>query len=125
MRFDPEDGLRAFQAQVEERTHETLRFSAELEAVEVTERSPGGEVTVRVNSAGGLTDLRFHPEADRVSREELARLVLDTSRRAQARLAERVGAMVAAVFGAESGTAALINEAYGKRYPAAGDSDER
>ncbi|WP_436524285.1 YbaB/EbfC family nucleoid-associated protein [Actinoplanes sp. HUAS TT8] len=125
MRFDPENDLRAFQAHVDERTDRALRFSAELEAVEVTERSPGGEVTVRINSAGGLADLRIHPEADRVSREELARLVLDTSRRAQVRLAERVGEMVSSVYGTESGTAALISEAYAKRYPAGGGSDER
>ncbi len=125
MRFDPEDDLRAFQAQVEERTNQALRFSAELEAVEVTEHSPGGEVIVRVDSAGGLADLRFQPEADRISRNELARLIMDTSRRAQARLAERVGEMVAAVYGSGSGTATLINEAYAKRYPGSGDSDGR
>ncbi|GAA4596812.1 DNA-binding protein YbaB [Actinoplanes octamycinicus] len=125
MRFDPEDDLRAFQAQVEERTQQTLRFSAELEATEVTEHAPGGEMTVRINSAGGLAGLEFHPEADRVSRQELARLVLETSRRAQGRLAERVGEMVRAVYGSDSGTAALINDAYAQRYPSAAEDEER
>ncbi|AEV81541.1 hypothetical protein ACWT_0528 [Actinoplanes sp. SE50] len=117
MRFDVDDPMRSFQARVEESAQRTLRFSAALEAIEATGRAPGGEVSVRVNSAGGLADLRFHPEADRLSLDELARLVVETTHRAQGRLAEHVGELVASVYGSDSGTAALINEAYAKRYP--------
>lgn len=118
MPIDPEDMLGSFQARVREQTQRTLRLSAELEATEVSERSRGGEVTVRVNSAGGLAGLEFHAAADRVSREELARLVLETSRRAQARLAEQVGELVAGLYGAGSATAAMVTGAYAEKYPA-------
>lgn len=124
MPLDPEDVMLSFQARVEEQTQRALRLSAELEAAEVSQRSEGGEVTVRVNSAGGLAGLEFHPAADRVSRDELARLVLDTSRRAQARLADRVGELVAGLYGPGSGTAAMVTGAYAEKYPAVDDDGD-
>lgn len=117
MPIDPDDLIDSFQARVDEQTQQALRLSAELERAEVTARSSGGEVTVRVNSAGGLSDLRFHRESEALSRDELAMVVLATSRRAQARLADQVGALVAGLYGAGSGTAALVTEAYTSRYP--------
>jgi hypothetical protein len=125
MPFDPDDMVDLFQARVEEQTQRALRFSAELESSEVTLRSPGDEVTVRVNSAGGLADLIFHRESDGLAREELARLVLATSRRAQAKLAEQVSELVAGVYGSESDTAALITESYASRYPSVDDESRR
>jgi DNA-binding protein YbaB len=115
--FDPEDMMRSFEARVSEQTRQALRLSTELEAAEVTVRSDGGEVTVRVNSAGGLADLRFHPEADALTRDELAELVMATSRRAQARLTAQVSELVSSVYGSDSGTAALVTDAYASRYP--------
>jgi len=117
MALNPEDALRSFELRAEAQVQRTLHLSAELEAAEVTVRSPGGEVTVRVNSAGGLADLRFHPESDRLSRDDLARLVLTTSRRAQAKLAERVAELTASLYGTGSGTAAFVSQAYASRYP--------
>jgi len=107
MALNPEDDLRSFELRAEAQVQRTLQLRAELEAAEVTVRSPGGEMTVRVNSAGGLADLRFHPESDGLSRDDLARLVLTTSRRAQAKLAERVGELTASMYGAGSDTAAF------------------
>jgi len=122
--LNPEDELRSFELPAEAQVQRTLQLSAELEAAEVTVLSPNGEVTVRVNSAGGLADLQFQPEADQVSRDELARLVLTTSRRAQAKLAERVGELTASTYGAGSGTAAFVSGAYASRYPQPDDDSE-
>jgi DNA-binding protein YbaB len=124
MPIDPDDIIDDFQARVSERTQQALRLSAELEQAEVMLRSSRGEVTVRVNSAGGLSDLRFHPESESLTRDELAALVLATSRRAQAKLAERVSELVAGVYGTGSGTAALVTEAYASRYPSVDDESE-
>ncbi|MCU7725291.1 YbaB/EbfC family nucleoid-associated protein [Actinoplanes sp. KI2] len=121
---DTEDVLGSFEARVEAQTRLSLQLSAELEAAEVTLRSPNGEVTVRVDSAGGLSDLRFHPEAEAVSREELARIVLATSRQAQAKLADRVGELVSSIYGSDSSTAAFVTDAYTSRYPHAEDEPE-
>jgi DNA-binding protein YbaB len=117
MSLDPESVLQSFEARVAEQTQRALTLSSALEAAEVTVRSEGGEVTVTVNSAGGLADLEFHAAADKVSRAELASLVLSTSRRAQAKLATQVAELTASLYGASSGTAALITDAYSSRYP--------
>ncbi|MEU4220753.1 YbaB/EbfC family nucleoid-associated protein [Actinoplanes sp. NPDC026623] len=124
MPLDPDDMLRSFEMRVESQTRRALQLSAELEAAEVTVRSAGGELTVSVNSAGGLADLEFHPEADSLSREELAQLVLVTSRRAQAKLADRVGELVSSMYGSDSSTAAFVADAYASRYPAPVDGEE-
>jgi len=123
MPLDPDEMMRSFEARVDGQTQRALQFSAELEAAEVAVRSPGGEVTVRVNSAGGLSDLRFHPEADALHRDELAALVLATSRQAQVKLADRVGELVSGMYGAGSGTASFITDAYASRYPAPVDDE--
>ena len=125
MPLDPDDMIRSFEADVGAQTRRALRVSAELEAATVTLRSDGGEVTVRVDSAGGLADLRFHPESDGLSRDGLARLVLATSRRAQARLAEQVARIVSDMYGEGSDTAAFVTDAYTKRYPAVDDGEEQ
>ncbi|MEV4343532.1 YbaB/EbfC family nucleoid-associated protein [Actinoplanes sp. NPDC049596] len=125
MPLHPDEMVDAFEASVNEHTRRALQVSAELEAAAATVRSDGGEVTVRVDSAGGLADLRFHPEADRLSRDELARLVLTTSRRAQARLAEQVGAIVSGVYGEGSATASFVADAYASRYAVPDDGEEQ
>jgi DNA-binding protein YbaB len=124
MSLNPDDDLRSFELRAEAQVQRTLQLSAALEAAEITVRSPKGEVTVRVNSAGGLADLRFHPESDRLSRDDLARLVLTTSRQAQAKLAERVGELTASMYGAGSGTAAFVSEVYASRYPQPEENSE-
>lgn len=124
MPIDPEDIIDDFQARVGQRTQQALDFSAQLEQVEATVRSAGGEVTVRVDSAGGLVDLRFHAPSETLSRDELAALVLATSRRAQTELAEQVSRLVAGVYGSGSGTAAFVTQAYASRYPRTHDERE-
>ena len=111
MPLDPNQMINSFEARADEQTQRTLRLSAALETASVTLRSEDGGVTVRVNSAGGLDDLRLHPESDRLSRDEVAQLVLATSRRAQARLAEEVSQIVSSMYGGDSDTAALITDA--------------
>jgi hypothetical protein len=118
--IDPDEMIRSLR-----RVSETLRVSAELEAAAVTAQPDCGEVTVRVNSAGGLADLLFHPESDKLSRDDLARLVLATSRRAQARLAQQVSTTLSGMYGRSSDTATFITDAYAGRYPAIEDSEEQ
>ena len=70
------------------RTVEQLdHLRGQAEHVTVTETSEDGSVTVTVNSGGVLTDLRITGDQ---SGERIATLVLDTMRRAQARIADRM-----------------------------------
>ena len=114
---DPEDLLRSLEERVDTQTQRALQLSSELESAEVSLRSAGGEVTVRVNSAGGLAGLQIHPEAEGLAREELARLVVATSEKAQVKLAARVGELVSSLYRSGSSTAAFVTSAYASKYP--------
>jgi len=56
-------------------------------------------VRVTVRADGSVTDLRFGPKARTVPMPELATLILDTMRRAQAGIAGRVGEVLADELG--------------------------
>jgi DNA-binding protein YbaB len=57
--------------------------SAELGNVSGQASSGRGEVEVRVNAGGALIDLRLTPAARRLEVDQLAQLILDTTRKAQ------------------------------------------
>ena len=125
MAGESEDALRSFATRAEAHTQRALQLSAEIEAVAVEAQSPGGEVTVRINSAGGLADLQLHAQSDGLSRDELAHLVLTTSRHAQAKLARRVDELVSRMYGPDSGTASLVSGAYAGMYAKTEDEQGR
>ncbi|HET6706170.1 YbaB/EbfC family nucleoid-associated protein [Amycolatopsis sp.] len=88
------DGLSAKAAKYESvaRQTEGLRLSA---------TSVSNFVKVTVRADGSVTDLEFGPKARTVPMPELATLILDTMRRAQAGIAGRVGDVLAAELGDE------------------------
>lgn len=70
------------------RTVEQLdQLRSQAETVAVTETSTDGSVTVTVNSGGVLTDLRITGDQPG---ERIAAQVMETMRRAQARIADRM-----------------------------------
>ena len=85
-------GLSAKAAKYESvaRQTEDLRLSA---------TSVSNFVRVTVRADGSVTDLEFGPKARTVPMPELATLILDTMRRAQAGIAGRVGDVLAAELG--------------------------
>lgn len=52
--------------------------------------SPDGEVTVRVNASGATTDLVLRPGVRGIEPEQLARVILRTTREAQADVGQKV-----------------------------------
>ncbi|WP_206788936.1 YbaB/EbfC family nucleoid-associated protein [Amycolatopsis sp. MtRt-6] len=88
------EGLSAKAAKYESvaRQTESLRLSA---------TSVSNFVKVTVRADGSVTDLEFGPKARTVPMPELATLILDTMRRAQAGIAGRVGDVLAAELGDE------------------------
>jgi hypothetical protein len=116
MSFAPDDLLRSFELRAAEQAARARRLSARMEQSAATVESPGGEVTLTVDSTGGLADLRFGAAAERLSLDRLAVLVLDTSRRAQAEIAKTMGDLVSEAYGADSATAAFVTGAYAERF---------
>jgi hypothetical protein len=114
---DPEDFLTDWQHRVEQQTAQTTELSRRMRDVRATASAPGGQITVTVDHAGGLSDLELTPRALRLTPDELARTILDTSRRAQAHLTARMNELVTDIYGEGSDTAGFIGEAYAEQFP--------
>lgn len=116
--------LADWERRVQQQTALTTELSQRIEQTTVTVESRGGEVSVTVDSSGGLANLRLDPKATRLPAADLAALILDTSRRAQATLADRVAEVASRVYGAGSETAAFIGGVYTRQFPAQAEQDE-
>ncbi|MEV4351150.1 YbaB/EbfC family nucleoid-associated protein [Actinoplanes sp. NPDC049596] len=116
MSMVPEDRIADWELRVEEQARRTQRLSESIERSTSSAESPGGEVVVTVDSTGGLAGLRFRREAGDLPLDRLDELVLATSKRAQARMAEQVSDLVEQLYGSGSGTAQFIRTAYSERF---------
>lgn len=86
MAVAPEGMLRSFEQRVREQTQHAQQLSMHIQRPTVAVESPGGEVRVTVDEAGGLVNLRFGAAAERVSLDRLAELVVGMSKQAQGKL---------------------------------------
>jgi hypothetical protein len=120
-----DDWIRSFEIQAEEQIARSLELSRRLEANSVAVESPRGEVRLSVDSSGGLASLAFSRAARYLPLDELAELVLQTSRRAQADLARSMQTVAAEVYGAGSETASFVGRAYTEKFPEPIEDDER
>jgi hypothetical protein len=88
------------------------------EQLRLTASSPNGEVQVTVRADGSPTDLRFGDRARTVPLENLSGMVLDTLRRAQAGIADRVAEVMADGLGDEDvQTRTLVLDNLRARFP--------
>lgn len=120
----PEDWIRSFELQAEEQVARSLELSRRLETHTVSASSPDGEVRLTVDSSGGLASITFGAEARGLPLDELASLVLTTSRQAQAQLAKAMAEVATEVMGAGSETASFVSNAYRERFPEPPDDRE-
>lgn len=90
--------------------------SRAIEGVSVTETAAGGAIVVTVASSGIPTDLRLGADVGRMKPDQIAAQIMACLRRAQARLADRVGAAVADTVGGGAGAEAIV-EQYQHRFP--------
>jgi hypothetical protein len=126
MPIDPEDMLADWEQRVEQQVALTTELSQAMEQSSASAESRGGEVFVKVGSSGGLTDLRIADRAmSSLSAAELASLIVETSRRAQASLAEQVNELVGRLYGPSSETASFVGGAYTRQFPEPADDEER
>jgi hypothetical protein len=122
---DPEDLLVDWRERAERQAQVGLELSQRLQEVTATAESAGGEAMVVVDHTGGLTGLTLSARAMRLSADDLAEAILATSRRAQARLADKMAELVTGIYGSDSSTAAFISGAYAEQFPAPADDEER
>ncbi len=92
--------------------------------VSVSESSKDGVVTVTVDSAGNLTDLRITDRVREMSGAEVAAAVLFTLRTAQSRLPDKLAAVMAETIGDDQQTADVIVNNYRAKFPEPADPDE-
>jgi hypothetical protein len=100
-------------------TEQAQRFDAARRAIDdmsVTETAAGGAIVLTVASSGIPTDLRLGGDVDRMKPDQVAAQIMACLRRAQARLADRVGAVVADTIGDAAGGQAIAEE-YRTRFP--------
>lgn len=122
---DPDDLLADWQWRVRQQTEATLELSRQMERIDATARSADGDVTVTVDHAGGLSALHLARSALRLHPDDLAGLILATTRQAQSRLAENMSELVQRHCGWDSATTAFIADAYAKQFPYHPEDDPR
>lgn len=89
---------------------------AATDTIRVTESTSDGAVSVTVDATGQLVDVTTSAAVGRRKPEEIGPLVLACVRRAQGRLAERVGESMRLTLGADPVTDRIV-EGYRQRFP--------
>ena len=125
MPVDPDDLLADWGRRAEQQATLTAELSERMQQTTATVEAHGGEAVVTVDHSGGLAGLRLTDRAMRLSAEELAQVILVTSRRAQAEMAQQIADVVADVYGPGSETASFIAGAYTAQFPELPDDEER
>ena len=81
--MDPQQWLAQYDRRLAEIAARAEEVGTRVRQAGGTAASPRGEVTVRVGASGVLEDLTLTPEARTLESDELARLILDTTRKAR------------------------------------------
>ncbi|HVV20385.1 MAG TPA: YbaB/EbfC family nucleoid-associated protein [Pseudonocardiaceae bacterium] len=92
-------------------------MSSAAHQVAVRETSPDGLVTVTIDSAGNVTDLKLTDRVQQLTGAQVAAAVLTTMRRAQAKLADRLGEVMAATIGDDRRTTEAVLGSYRAKFP--------
>jgi DNA-binding protein YbaB len=92
--MDPDKWFAQYDEKLRDAAQKAEKAEKALRTVGGSATSRDGEVTVRVTASGALSDLVLRPGARDIEPEQLARIILDTSREAQ----RDVGAQVVDVM---------------------------
>lgn len=98
--MDPDQWLAQYDKRLTEVATRAKEAGARLREVGGTATSPRGEVEVRVDAGGGLEDLILTPAARTLESDELARLILDTTRKARHAVSVQIAGISSEYFGA-------------------------
>jgi DNA-binding protein YbaB len=81
--MDPDKWFAQYDEKLQAAAANANKADKALREVGGSATSPGGEVLVKVTANGGLADLVLRPGARDIEPEQLARLILETSKQAQ------------------------------------------
>jgi hypothetical protein len=98
--MEPEQWLAQYHKRIDDIATRANEAGARLRQAGQTATSPRGEVTVTVGAGGALADLTLTPAARRLESDELARLILDTTRRARYAVGAQMAGIATECFGA-------------------------
>lgn len=114
---DPAARLDRWAAEAKAKAQRYQAMRAQVGQVSVTESSKDGTVTVTVDSAGNVTDLRITDAVKEMSGSQAASAVLLTLRRAQSRLPEKLAEVMTDTIGDDSQTMNTIVGNYRAKFP--------
>ncbi len=97
--MDPEEWLAQYDKRLTEIATRAKEAGERVQQVGGTASSPRGEVTVRVSASGTLEDLTLTPAARTLEADELARLILDTTRKARHAVSAQIAGISTRYFG--------------------------
>jgi len=97
--MDPEQWLAQYDKRLTEIATRAKEAGERVRQVGGTATSPRGEVEVRVGASGVLEDLTLTPEARTLESDELARLILDTTRKARHAVSAQIVGISTKYFG--------------------------
>lgn len=103
------------QAKAKAERYQAMRAAAD--GVSVTVSSKDGMVTVTVDSAGNVADLKITDRVRELSGAQVAAAVLGTIRRAQAKLPERLDEVMAETIGEDKQTREKVVGDYRAKFP--------
>ncbi|MDT8912495.1 YbaB/EbfC family nucleoid-associated protein [Amycolatopsis sp. PS_44_ISF1] len=122
---DPDEAIRRMDEWAAGFARKAERYAAaqeETERLRLTASSPDGTVRVTVGADGVVSDLVFSSKTRTMPPEELSRMVLETMRRAQSGITERVAEVMTEQLGDEDQeTRGLLLGSLRDRFP---DPDE-
>ena len=97
--MDPQQWLAHYDKRLTDVATRAKEASACVRQVGATATSPRGEVEVRVSAGGALEDLTLTPAARTLESDELARLILDTTRKARHAVSAQIAGISTKYFG--------------------------
>ena len=98
--MDPEQWLAHYDKRLTEIATRAKEAGERVRQVGGTVTSPRGEVEVRVGASGVLEDLTLTPAARTLESDELARLILDTTRKARHAVSAQIAGISTEYLGA-------------------------
>lgn len=112
-----EQWLAGWSASIDERASQAQKLANKVATLSASHRSADGEVAITVSASGQIVDLKFGNGIRAHGPDELARLVMATMRRAQAKLPQLARQAAEETVGADSATGEAVVASFSRQFP--------